>query len=186
MWHTLTFSAMSSVIWCSFMSSQMLPIYIFLAHPSLSLHLNYISNIFLVVSSLSFFNTWPCHLSGFCLKKVVIGSMLASFQMSSFLMWPFFVLPLAHLSILISVVWTFCVSFSWPPSIQTHISLLVWLWFCEIAFVSILIHAYKRRLRCEQQSEGGLQGAKWREMSGVMRARKMPIKLKDTGLQLHK
>ena len=33
--------------------------------------------------------------------------MLASLQMSSFMMWSFIVLPLAHLSILISVVWGF-------------------------------------------------------------------------------
>ena len=45
------------------------------------------------------------------LRKIVIGSMLGSLQMSSFFMWSFLVLPLAQLNILISVVCSFCVSF---------------------------------------------------------------------------
>ena len=42
------------------------------------------------------FDTWPYHRSRFCRRKVVIGSMLASLQMSSFFLWSFFVLPLAY------------------------------------------------------------------------------------------
>ena len=44
-------------------------------------------------------------------QMIVISSMLASLQMSSFLMLSLLVLPLAHLSILISVVCSLCVSF---------------------------------------------------------------------------
>ena len=43
--------------------------------------------IFLVVSPSSFLNAWPFHLSRIFLRKVNIGSMVASFQMDSFLMW---------------------------------------------------------------------------------------------------
>ena len=68
-------------------------------------------NIVLVVSSPSFLNTWPYHRSRFFLRNVVIDSTLVSLQMSSLLMWSFLVSPLAHLSILISVVCSFCVSF---------------------------------------------------------------------------
>ena len=57
-------------------------------------------------------------------------SMLASLHMSSFLMWSFLVLRLDHLSILVSALRSFCVSFSWMPSIQTRVALLAWLWFC--------------------------------------------------------
>ena len=57
----------------------------------------------------SFLAMWPYHLSRICLRKV-IRSMLDSLQMSSFLMWSFLVLPLADLSILISVVCSVCVS----------------------------------------------------------------------------
>ncbi len=45
------------------------------------------------------------HRSRVCLRKVVIGSMLASLQMSSLFMWSMFVLlPLAHRSILVREV----------------------------------------------------------------------------------
>ena len=50
---------------------------------------------------------WPYHRSRSCLRKVVIGSMLASLQISSFLMWSFFFLPPANLSIIITVVCCF-------------------------------------------------------------------------------
>ena len=70
--------------------------------------------IFLGVSSHSFLNTWPYNRSRFCLRNVIIGSMLTSLQMSSMFIWPFFVLPLAHLNILISVLssfWGICFLF---------------------------------------------------------------------------
>ena len=93
----------------SFMSSRMLSSHVFLG--PLLFPCTRMFNIFLVVSSPSFLNTWPYHLSHLFLRKVVIGSMFVSLQMSSFLMWSFLVLPLAHLSILISVVCSFCVSY---------------------------------------------------------------------------
>ena len=49
-----------------------------------------------------------CH---FCLRKVVIGSTMASLQMPSCLVWFFLVLYLAHLSILVSMVCSFWVFF---------------------------------------------------------------------------
>ena len=67
------------------------------------------------------------------LRNIVIGSMLASLQMSSFLMWSFLVLPLDHLSILFSVV--SCLT--WIPSIQT--GLLAWLWFCTCMYLIFLL-----------------------------------------------
>ena len=112
MCHILQFCAMSSVILYAFMSSLVLSI-----HHVLGIHLLLFPrtctfNIFLVVYSPSCPNTWPCHLSRLFLRKVFIGSMSASLQMSSFLMWYFLVLPLvAQLSILISVVCSLCVSF---------------------------------------------------------------------------
>ena len=57
--------------------------------------------IFLAVSSLPFLYTWPYHLSHF-------GSMLASLQIKNI---DVVLLGLAHLSILISVVWSFRVSY---------------------------------------------------------------------------
>ena len=58
-------------------------------------------NIFLVVSSTPFLITCPYHISRLILVNVVIGSMLASLQMSSFFKWSFLVLSLAPLNILI-------------------------------------------------------------------------------------
>ena len=105
--HTLRFCPISSAILYYFMSSRMLSSHLFLTIPSsLSLHLQVY--IFLVVSpppsvtrgrTISF------------LKKVFIGSIFASLQVSSCLMLPFLTFPLAHLSILISVVCSVCVSF---------------------------------------------------------------------------
>ena len=70
-------------------------------------------NIFLVVSSPSFLNMWPYHLSRLFLRKVVIRSMLSSLQMSSLLMWSFLALPLAHLSgaLFLCIVFLYCPAF---------------------------------------------------------------------------
>ena len=68
---------------------------------------------------------WPYHLSRLFLRIIAIGSMLASLQMSSFLMWSFLVLPLVHLTILISVVCSLCVIGSMLASLQMS-SFLMW------------------------------------------------------------
>ena len=117
--HTLRFCAMSFVISQSFMSSLMLSSHLFLGLPLLPFPCTCMFNIFLVVSSPSFLNTWPYHRSRFFLRNVVIGSTLASLQMSSFLKWSSLVLPLAHLSILISVACSFlCIVFRHCPALR--------------------------------------------------------------------
>ena len=103
MCHTLRFSGMPSIISYSFMSSQMLSSHLLSGLPLLIFHCACMVPGH-ILHLPSFLNTWPYHLSRLFLRKVVIGSMLASLQMSSFLMWSFLVLPLAHLSI-------FCVLF---------------------------------------------------------------------------
>ena len=121
MCHTLRFCATSFVILYYFMSSLMLFNHLVLGLHIVSLSLHSMFSTFLVVSSPSFLDRWAYHLSRLFLRMVVIGSMVASLQKSPFLMWSF--LPLAHLSILISVVYRFCVSFhftaqqSYPYSI---------------------------------------------------------------------
>ena len=55
----------------------------------------------------SFLNTWPYRRSRFRLRKVEIGSVLASLQMSSFVTWSFLALPLAYLISRITVVCCF-------------------------------------------------------------------------------
>ena len=97
-------------------------------------------------------NTWPYHLSRFCLRKV--SSMLASLQISSFLMWSFLVLPLAHLSILISVVWSLCVIGSMLASLQMS-SFLMWSFLVSPqAHLSILkefvMYLQKSHYKCAQ------------------------------------
>ena len=95
-------------------------------------------NILLVVSSPSFLNNWPYHLSRLFLRNVVIVWMLASLQMSSFLMWSFLFWNQAHHSILMSVVCGFYVSFP-PPLKYVFIRCsaafsyaCAWRWFTEM------------------------------------------------------
>ena len=104
MCYALRFCAMQFVTLYSFMASLMLSSHLFVDLPLLLFPCTCMFNIFLVVSSPSFLNTWPYHRRRFFLRNVVIGSKLDSLRMSSFLMWSFSVLPLANLSILISVV----------------------------------------------------------------------------------
>ena len=88
--HTLRPSVMHCVVLFSFMyhSLMMLSSHLFLG-ALLLFHGTYIVIIFLVAFSPSFLSIWPYHLSRIFLRKVVIGSMLASHRMSSFLMWSF-------------------------------------------------------------------------------------------------
>ena len=97
--HTLRFHAISSVILYHFMSCLLLCSHLFLGLPFLIFP--YTCMVIFSVIFPSSLNTWPNHRSRFCLRKVIIDSMLASLRMSSFLMRSFSVLPLAHLSILI-------------------------------------------------------------------------------------
>ena len=98
------FSAISSVTLYPFMYFRMLSIHLLLGLPLL---LFSCTCIFLVLSSLSFLYMLSYHRSQICLRNVVIVSMLSSIQISSFLMWYFFVVPLTHLTILMSVVCSF-------------------------------------------------------------------------------
>ena len=50
-----------------------------------------LSLLFPCIFTIPLMETCPYHLSHFCLTKVIIGSMLASLQMSSFLTWSFLV-----------------------------------------------------------------------------------------------
>ena len=102
---TLRLCAMSSVMLCSFMTSLMLSSHLFLG---------LIFFYFLALACLP--SSWcylsrpyleSYHLRCLILRKVVIGSRLASLQMSSFVMWSFLVLPLAHLIDIISFVCSF-------------------------------------------------------------------------------
>ena len=54
--------------------------------------------------------------------------------MSSLLMWYFLDLPLAHLGILISVVWSVCVSFFLTAQLETRMSLLGDYGFVDLIF----------------------------------------------------
>ena len=90
----------------SFMSSLMLSCQLFLGLLLLLSPCICMFNILLAVSSSSFLNT----LSSLSEE----GCHWFNVMLSSFLMWSFLVLPLAHLSILISVVCSFCVSFFLP------------------------------------------------------------------------
>ena len=124
MCHTLRLCAMSSSsctlscrLWCCPVTSSWAALLLF----PCTCMFNIIGGI-----PLSFLNTWPYHLSRLSLRKVVIGSMLASFLMSSLLTWSFLVLPLAHLSILISVV--LCIVFlDWPAF--RHARIIYHCWF---------------------------------------------------------
>ena len=102
----------SHIVFQSFISSLMSSSHLLLS-PLLLFPCTCIVIIFLVAASPSFPNKWPYHLSRLFVKKVVIDdSMLDTLRMSSFLAWSFFGLPLAHLSIPISVVCSFWVSLS--------------------------------------------------------------------------
>ena len=81
MCHVLQFSVISSVIVYSFLSSPMLSSHLFLGLPIgiLLFSCTCIVIISLVIFSPSFM---PYHHSRFCLRNIVIGSMLASLQMS--------------------------------------------------------------------------------------------------------
>ena len=105
MCHTLQCCVMSSVILYSFM---ILSNHLFLGLPLLLFPCTCITSSWWYppLSSLTRGHVLT-FLSRFCLRKVVIVSMVAFLQMSSFLMWSFLVFPLAHLSILISVVCSF-------------------------------------------------------------------------------
>ena len=92
MCHTLRFCAISFVILYSFMASLMLSSHLFFGLPLLFPYSSMFI-IVLLVSSPSFLNMCPYHRSRYCLGKVVIGSMSASLQMSSFLMWSFSMFP---------------------------------------------------------------------------------------------
>ena len=109
MCYSLRFCTMSSVLYSS-MSSLMLSSNLFLSIPLLPFLCILLSSWWCPPLP-SFLNKWPCHLSRFCLTKVVIGSMLASFQMPSLLMRSVFVLPPARLRITTSVLWSFCLSY---------------------------------------------------------------------------
>ena len=85
------------------------------------------------------------HLSRFCPRKVVIDSM--SLQMSSFLTWSFLVLPLAHLSILISVVCSFCVSFFLNAQHSDPYIIAGMTMVLEILSLSV-IYTFIRRVYC--------------------------------------
>ena len=78
------------------------------------------------------------HISG-VYSLCVIGSILTSLQLSLFLMWSFLVLPLAHLSILISVVCGLCVIGSMLASLQMSSLLMRSFLVLPPAHLSILI-----------------------------------------------
>ena len=99
MCHTRRFYAMSFVIWDFVHVLPDICLSSFSWSSSLSL-------LFPCIFTITLMETWPYYHSHFCLTKVIIGSMLVSLQMSSFLTWSFLLLPLAHLSSLISLAWS--------------------------------------------------------------------------------
>ena len=99
----------------------------------------------LVISSPSFLNTWPYHLSHFFLRKDAIVLMFASLQMSSPIMWSFLVFSITHLSIPISAGCSFCAScflsaqLSDPYIIAGHLSAV----YTRVTFSCILCMALR-------------------------------------------
>ena len=85
MCHALRFCALSAIILYHFISSQMLSIANSSCASSLLFPCAFMFNIFLVVASPSFPNTWTYHISRMFLRKV-IGSMLASLHADDFIL----------------------------------------------------------------------------------------------------
>ena len=92
-------SAVSSYL---VISSRLLSVHLSLGRPLLLFPGRTMSIIFLDRLSSSLLLTWPYQCSRFCLRNVDIWHTLASSCIIVFLTWSFLVLPLIHLSILIS------------------------------------------------------------------------------------